>query len=183
LYSRGHITVDYLKGDLTPEDYIHTLIPVKDEYPGFNVILGTIDGDVWFFSNRCCTYPKKLSLNEIYGMSNGNFDSNWPKVVLGKKMLSEIKDLSNVDVLLEVLKNRSEVPDSDVQVTGFGLEEERRCSSIFVPHGKFLNWKNFGTKAHYIFTVDENNQAQFTEYSFQENDTWKSDDFSFSISK
>jgi hypothetical protein len=46
------------------------------------------------------------------------------------------------------------------------VEEEKKSSSIFThPPGKFGSYKNFGTRAHYIYTVDSTNHATFTEYS------------------
>lgn len=118
-------------------------------------------------------------------------------------MLSKIKNPSNIDDLLEILKNKHDVKDDEIQCTGinfsnhsnnaqifilsysvdFGLEEERKAASIFHhPVGAFKIYNNFGTRAHYIFTVDINNGANFVEFSYnKDNDSWDKAEYSFNI--
>ena len=101
------------------------------EYNPFNLMWGN---QKEFFHQSSFLDEIKIS-EEIFGISNGVYPNNWPKVNAGKKKLQSI-DLSQPnDKLYELFSKimKSERKYSDVpQETGFSYEQEVDLSSIFV---------------------------------------------------
>lgn len=64
-------------------------ILVFQAYNGFNLIVGNFKAqEVVYLTNRGPSASKALPLEPgLYGISNGNLESNWPKVDRGKQRL------------------------------------------------------------------------------------------------
>ena len=85
LKSRGLLLKKFLTHDLSIDDFIQILIKNKDEYNGYNIIFGNFEKMV-YYSNK--QNKIKILDSGIFGLSNAFLDTPWPKVEMGKKLLS-----------------------------------------------------------------------------------------------
>jgi len=178
--SRGQLAVDFLTSAATPSDFVQTLVPLLDEFDGFNLICGTPDS-IFYVSNRDAgREPRELECGRIYGLSNAGLDSTWPKVLLGKQLFELTVDRRDHERFYAILNDRKPVPDELVQVTGWGLETERCMANIFVPPFD-IDGRLFGTRAQHIFTVDDEQHVTFTERFRQPQGAWTDQKFEFRI--
>ena len=157
--SRGWLVRDFLVGDDDPESYIETITARKDQYNGFNIIVGDMNR-LFYFSNRgemCELSPG------LYGLSNRLLDTPWPKTERGKKAIESLL-ASKGDPLPEeifaILKDQSKPDDSELPDTGVGLEWERILSPIFITSPVY------GTRSSSVIMIDRKNHCMFIERVF-----------------
>ncbi len=161
--SRGDLTTDFLKGDETAEDYMLQVEDRKNDYSGFNLLVGDFaDGkdELFYFSNRGWE-PKVLSPG-IYGLSNALLDARWPKVSKAKTELAKSflgEDLSSTE-LIEILSDQSVSDDENLPDTGIGIERERALSSAFI------KTQGYGTRSSSILTIDQSGTVRFKEETY-----------------
>lgn len=139
--SRGELVSDFLKGTDSPQEFLEAVHERKHSYPGFNLIVS--DGDsLYYYSNRQGEI-RELQPG-IYGLSNHLLDTPWPKVIKGKKGLSDCLEsqTDNVDAcLFQTLQHAEPANDEELPDTGIPLEWERSLSSLFI------DTPNYGTRA------------------------------------
>ena len=157
--SRGWLVKDFLLSDYDPESYIEAITAKKDQYNGFNMIIGDIDR-LFYFSNRgeMC----KLSPG-LYGLSNRLLDTPWPKTERGKKAMESLlagKDDPLPEEIFAILKDRSKPDDSELPDTGVGLKWERILSSIFITS------PIYGTRSSSVIMIDRRKHCVFIERVF-----------------
>ncbi|MBI1731625.1 MAG: NRDE family protein [Gammaproteobacteria bacterium] len=138
--SRGLLVSDFLRGAAAPADYLRAVAGAIPDYDTFNLLVGDADG-LWFLSSRD---PAPLALGAgIYGISNGDLDCPWPKVVRGKAVLQQVlskgfvQDQVSMEELFALLCSRDVPPDDALPDTGVGLEWERRLAPLFVQAGAY----------------------------------------------
>jgi len=178
--SRGQIVLKYLRENQSPEDFLNWLSAHRDDYSGFNIIVGTPD-DMWYYSNRDPTnQPIKLISGKIYGLSNHLLDSPWPKVVQGKKLLKSIVDPTVIDSLFSILNDTTtHVPDETVQQTEHGFE---KLATIFVPPITLPTNQMYGTRTQNVLLVDDqNNVTLHDRFLDTANNNWINNQFVFKI--
>ncbi len=154
--SRGHLVLDYLKGDLSPQQYLQNLSGGAGEYNGFNLLVGDAHS-LWYFSNR--DGEVRAVTPGVHGLSNALLDTPWPKVEKGKARLSEIVGQQTVEQadLMTMLSDSSQAADEDLPQTGVPLEWERRLSSMFIES------PNYGTRASSVLLIDHEGHVSFIE--------------------
>ncbi len=136
--SRGLLVSDYLRGNLTPAEYLRQVAP--GSYDGFNLLAGDQDG-LWFMNSRVGE-PVALGAG-VYGISNGELDCPWPKVLRGKTVLQGIlsqrppQHAESVAEMFALLAERIGSADADLPDTGIGLEWERLLAPLFVQAGAY----------------------------------------------
>jgi len=81
--SRGKIVTDFLCGEVSPKLFLDSL---SGEYNDFNLFVG--DTKELYYFNSIKKEPTPLSPG-IYGLSNHQLDTPWPKVRKGKKQLNQ----------------------------------------------------------------------------------------------
>ncbi len=154
--SRGILTLDFLQSEISPVDYASLLVPHKDKYNGFNILLGDLN-TLCYLSN----YDPEIKIIApgLYGLSNHLLDSDWYKVKrLKEKMAAELSEYEpNADRLLDLIRDLEIPPDEQVQQTGLSLEKERMLSPLFIqsPH--------YGTHSTIVLLIDYEHNIQFTE--------------------
>ncbi|MBA2621708.1 MAG: NRDE family protein [Acidobacteria bacterium] len=162
--SRGGLTKDFLVGNETPEDYLLEIEKAKNNYSGFNLLVGEIGANetrLFYFSNRG-EKPKKLS-GGIYGLSNALLNVDWHKVETSKARLTKTLQTSgeiNRQELFEILADRRAAPDYKLPQTGIGIERERVLSPAFI------ETENYGTRLSTVLTVERGERISFTEKTF-----------------
>jgi uncharacterized protein with NRDE domain len=158
--SRGLLVSDYLRYQNVSADYLELCISKLIDFDGFNLLLGDVDG-LYFLSSREKTYTQLEA--GIYGISNGDFDSNWPKVGRAKQYLQELFETEQPDIhdaLLTMLTDKNLPDDESLPDTGIGLEWERILAPIFIKA------KEYGTRSSTVLTIDNNNKVRFSERSY-----------------
>lgn len=157
--SRGALVIDHLLGrtSTNPPDYA--------SFAGFNLLGGDALGpaaNLAFTTNRGVN---RAQLGPgIYGMSNGQLDAPWPKVVALKNVLSQIRGDRHARErrLLDALALRDIAGDHALPDTGVGLEIERRLSAAFI------QTEGYGTRCSSVLIIDSAGIATFTERSYDE---------------
>ena len=156
--SRGALVRDYLEGSMPPIQYLSSLEDQSAEYQGFCLVVGTLD-ELWYYTNRDGAIRNLES--GIYGLSNDSLDCSWPKVVDGKRRLSELLGREPFELrtedLVQIMLNREVFPDDQLPNRGRGIEKERFLSPLFV------RGETYGTRSTTALVVREG-----LHYSVQE---------------
>ena len=175
--SRGKLVSRYLIGKQNAGGYLEDVSSQADKYNGFNLLIGD-DNDLFVFSNN----GEKQKLNPgIYGLSNHNLNTPWPKVSRGKRLLKATLDQKGSglkEALFAVLADRHIPPDSKLPSTGVGLEWERILSSMFIKS------PDYGTRSSTIVLIGKNRRVRFVEKVFDgQKEPWIESSFSFVMEK
>lgn len=172
--SRGALVGDYLRGDMPAADYLHDITTRRANFDGFNLIAGD-RGELWFLGKRE-PGPRALGAG-IHGMSNGDLDAPWPKVLKGNLVMRHllvsvegspppergrpregVEALSNE--LFSMLADRTPAAGADLPDTGVGRELEQKLSPIFV------RMDGYGTRSSTVVVINRNGDVHFQERSF-----------------
>lgn len=156
--SRGELTRAFLEGNLETRDYLAQLQTSARDYAGFNLLLGNAES-LWFYSNRGQqSMPVEAG---VYGISNGGFDEDWPKLSSGRAELAALLD-STIDEksLMEILTDHQIVEDHRLPSTGVPVDVERLLSSRFIRSGEY------GTRACSLLLFDNEGRISFREQNF-----------------
>ena len=133
--TRGKLVLDFLQSTLSSEDFLQELKSKADNFSLFNLLV--CDGKTLaYFSN----YPNvsnaqsiKILSSGIYGLSNAQLDSPWPKLLSAKNKLNSWLDHSNekhaIDSLTSLLDDKSQAEDDLLPETGIGLAMEKVLSA------------------------------------------------------
>ncbi len=157
--SRGLLVSDFLTGNAAPAQYLEQLAQQPENYRGFNLLVGDLDG-LHYYSNRGVA-PRPLAPG-LYGLSNHLLDTPWPKVAEGKRLLAQLlsRGVPSEGELLELLADRTVAPDPLLPETGLSRDWERLLSS------RFIHSPDYGTRASTLLLVDDRQRARFIECSF-----------------
>jgi uncharacterized protein with NRDE domain len=155
-YSRGKLPLSYLTDKLSDEEFLHMLQETKQDYPGYNLLFGS-HHQLHYFSNRG-EVAVRLQPG-IYGLSNAQLDTPWPKVVAGKKGLEDLLQRRKIahENIFQLLDNTKTVPDNQLPDTGIGLEFERLLSATCI------RGEHYGTRSSSVLLVDNKNTATLYE--------------------
>jgi len=173
--SRGTLTLDFLTNNISAEKYYENIKPSLQDYNGFNLILGNID-ELFYFSTHA-EGIKKLKPG-LYGLSNSTLNTDWPKVIKSKDVLSIL--LKNDEIhpweLLSLLNDTQTAKEEDLPDTGVGIEWEKILSPIFIQS------PTYGTRCSTAVVVDLDNNVRLAEKTFfGHQGAFSNKDFSFTI--
>lgn len=156
--SRGHIVRDFLAGDETSLEFLKKLQQVSLDYRGFNLFVS--DGDSLMYYSNIGNEIKQLEPG-IYGLSNDQLDTPWPKVEKGKQTLKQILDNEfNHERLFSLLGDQETAPEEKLPQTGVPLQLEKTLSSIFIKS------PDYGTRCSTVLTIDQHQKIHFIEKTF-----------------
>ena len=136
--SRGTLVPRFLAGDMAPADFIEHLVESAAEFAGFNLIVAGSRSLV-YFSNRAADVPRHLEPG-VYGLSNHELDSPWPKLTRARERLAAEIDRSGepeVAALFDLLADRRPADDPTLPATGLPGDIERAISAPFVQHPRY----------------------------------------------
>lgn len=157
--SRGALVTDFLQGNREPDEYLLELSQRAHLYNGFNLIVGTL-ANLRYFSNRA--EGMQLVGPGVHGVSNHLLNTAWPKVLRGRKALSEI--IARVDFSIEeifkVLADDAHAADTALPETGVGLELERVLSPLFI------TTTTYGTRSSTVVLINHHQEVFFVERTF-----------------
>lgn len=176
--SRGHLVSDFLIGHEEPNAYLKKIDKVKNDYNGFNLIVGDVN-NLFYLSN----YAEGIEhlLPGFYGLSNHLLETPWPKVVLAKSKMQPIlkKKIIDPNELFEMMRDELLADDGLLPSTGIGLERERALSSMFI------KTNGYGTRCSTVVLVKHSGETTFTERTYSSDNYQISDyrlaEYQFSI--
>lgn len=161
--SRGALVSGYLKGAMSPEDYMKTVESQAHRYNGFNLLVGDTR-QLCYYSNRS-RKPANLEPG-IYGLSNHLLDTAWPKILRGKQQLAalvETGDTITHEKVCRLLTDRETAPAAQLPDTGVGLEWETLLAPIFISS------PTYGTRSSSLLLIDYNGHIKMSEHTWQPN--------------
>ena len=161
--SRGLLVSHFLENTTAPDSYLERVRKTGHRYNGFNLLVGDRKG-LWYYSNRGDGIEHLRP--GLYGLSNHLINTEWPKIVRGKKRLKKILTQEGnlgIEGLFGVLSDRALAPDDQLPNTGVGLEWERLLSPLFIASG------NYGTRSSSVLLITDSGEVTFEERSFEPN--------------
>lgn len=163
--SRGELTLDYLTGNQHPEAYLRQLRSKADQYAGFNLLVGTTN-ELWYLTNWNPgedRQPQQLTPG-LYGLSNAQLDTPWPKVTLGKRRLSELFDGGEInhDILGSVVADRQLADSRDMRNLGLNDEMAQVLSS------QFITTEGYGTRSSTTLWTTTAGKSHWRESTFDD---------------
>lgn len=173
--SRGALIRDYLTSNVYPQDFLELIKEKKDNYNGFNIVLGDAD-ELFYYSN---VQDEIIEIpNGTHSVSNHFLNTPWPKVEKGKRALAQYMDgrnNANPDDLFSLLHDENIAEDERLPDTGVGIEMERQLSPIFI------NMPSYGTRSSTVLLVDHNNEVTFMELTYKAGEKAGEKQFSFQL--
>lgn len=130
------------------------------DYAGFNLLFGSPAG-LNAVSNRGPSHC--LERPGMYGLSNHLFETPWPKVERGKRLLLECLHAApgpQPEAMLALLADRHQPLDEELPATGVSLGWERRLAPIFIAGD------DYGTRSSTVLIYRRDGSARFAERRF-----------------
>jgi len=164
--SRGALVSDFLRGQVTANQYLAEVAQQAGRYNGFNLLLGELaQGELYWFSNRASAlYPHGRRLPDgCYGLSNALLDTPWPKVVSRTTALRVCLEAHTNDpsaqneALLELMQDRTVARDTALPHTGLSLARERAVSAAYIA------LPDYGTRCTTVLRVGADATVAITE--------------------
>ncbi|CAG8456002.1 13531_t:CDS:2 [Dentiscutata erythropus] len=159
--SRGIITKEILKSDLTIEQQLNLIKENAHKYGGFNLICSDLNLEhpkIFYLSNKKLEIDiQQIPPKEFYGLSNSLLEDPWPKVKIGvSKFKSIVKgvDLSEEEFIDRLLKMLSITVPLGPEL----LTDETINVPIHDSKGS-----PYATRTNTIVLVDYNNNVVFVE--------------------
>lgn len=158
--SRGQLVRDFLIGQALPQGYLAEAEDKKNEYCGFNLVVGDTRR-LWWYSNRNGGIREIPS--GIHCISNHLLDTPWPKAQKAKTGLARVIDIHKTidpEMVFTLLFDTEKPPDDRLPDTGVGLVRERMLSSMFVVS------EVYGTRSSSVILVHKTGHVLFSERTF-----------------
>lgn len=174
--SRGELVVNYLTGDESDQTYLDGLKHSREDYNGYNLLFGH-----W---NKLQVYNNHLDktvdlTSGVYGLSNAELNSPWPKTTKGMKALAEYCHAPHPieeDALFAILHDDIKAEDKDLPQTGVPYHWEKLLSSTFIIT------PDYGTRTSTLLLIDIAGQVTWKERYFDAQGTQiHRDNFGFSL--
>jgi len=160
LRSRGELVGGFVTGRMPPLGYLEDVTARRGEYRAFNLLAG--EGAIVAYGGSRISEPRLLAPG-VYGLSNQDLDTPWPKVVRARRrvshMLAAEKSISP-DPLFDILSERQGAPDAELPDTGVGIEWERALSPAFIVTPEY------GTRASTVLLLREDGVLEMEERTF-----------------
>jgi len=167
--SRGMLILDYLNQEISINNWRVNI--EKENFNPFNIILGPLH-NLHYYSN----IKKELTKldNGIHVLSNGLLNEPWPKVEKLRKLFTEVLALSLAPSVASPLKSWGAMHSNLIKI----MQDEEKFSIETLPKTNipkemeyflssiFINGEKYGTRTTTIITIDDNNNTEFTEISY-----------------
>lgn len=159
--SRGELVADWLIDEtLEQNTYVEQLRENRHHYNGYNLVYGDIQS-LAVYNNFEDSHARLTS--GVYGLSNANLTTPWPKVTKGIESLTGYvshTDKLDTEALFAMLKDEAKASDTSLPNTGIGYEWEKRLSSIFIQSPEY------GTRTSTLLLVDKHQHMHWYERTF-----------------
>lgn len=161
--SRGQLTLDYLTGTQSPKDFIEQYQGATDDFADFNLLLG--DGDeLWYFTSLANSQASRRLPPGVYGLSNAELDTPWPKVILGKGQLQKLLDSQPVthDSLMATISDHETASGEVLKQLDLDSGMDQLLSAQFICAG------TYGTRSCTTLFKEATGQVSWREEYFNE---------------
>lgn len=158
--SRGELVAGFLRGSASPAAYLQQVAAQLNDYAGFNLLVG--DRNELHLLNAREGLPRKLEAG-IYGLSNAELDTPWPKLERARASLAETLPQPSPASLLALLEDDWQPPAELLPNTGIDPRWERILGSIFIRS------EDYGTRASTALVVAADGSFEIAERSFGQN--------------
>lgn len=158
--SRGALVADYLGGERGAAQTAEAALLHAGAFAPFNLLLAD-DRDCMFVGNT--PSPRMSGLQPgVHGLSNGDLDEPWPKVVsLCQRMDAWIQSgHDDPGPLWDALADESQAADAALPDTGVGIELERMLSPAFI------RGTDYGTRASTLIAIGHDGRGWIAERRF-----------------
>ncbi|MEO7952994.1 MAG: NRDE family protein [Polaromonas sp.] len=142
--SRGELVTRWLEDDGDAASFVAALRAGHSAYAGFNLVLGDFQRNTWtWVTNRSAATPHwqvRTLAPGVYGLSNAQLDTPWPKTLELKRVLSAALQDAHGELsadqlqapLWAALVNRERAAAGQFPETGVAPAFESALSSAFV---------------------------------------------------
>ncbi|MEA3423125.1 MAG: NRDE family protein [Bacillota bacterium] len=171
--SRGHILNKFLSTDNEIRDFAFYLHKYKDSFNPFNIVYGDLN-NLFYYSN---ILDETIEIGDgIHGLSNAFLDTDWKKVISGKKKLRDLLSKNEITKsdLFKILDNTTKSWNNLPTDTGMSKKEEHHLSSMFI------SGNHYGTVFQTVILVDTNNNITIFEKHLVDN-CWHSKKICFPV--
>mgnify|MGYP003538915925 FL=1 len=157
--SRGALPVDFLRGTVDADAHGRRLLSGSTQYAPYNLLL--VDADSCEYVGNTPVEHRAIAPG-IHGMSNGGFDSDWPKT---RRLCTAMEAWSHTEAtdpaaMWNALADERIAADNELPNTGVGLELERVLSAAFI------RGPRYGTRASTLIAIDYEGRGWISERRF-----------------
>ena len=161
--SRGALCTDFLRSNVSPQQFLQEIGKNRLDYAGFNLLLGSPNQLLYYANQTGDAVELKAG---IHGLSNGVLNDSWPKVEQGKSALSAaLAQSTEAEHLLHILMDDNPADASQVPDTGIGIDAEIVLSSRFIPPINVRD-NHYGTRNCTVLKIDRQNNSEWLEQAF-----------------
>lgn len=158
--SRGALPTAFLTGNRSALAHADALAGEAHRYAPFNLVLADASGCA-YIGNHPASGAHAIS-SGVHGLSNGDFDEDWPKT---RRLRSALRDWAqagsdDLQPLWAALADEHLAADAELPDTGIGLALERRLAPAFI------RGSDYGTRASTLILVGHDGGAQILERRF-----------------
>lgn len=170
LKSRGDIILNFLNSNDSAENYLKKLEKVANEYNYFNLIFSD-HKSIYYFHSKDYESNKLYDYGDngknIFALSNGKINSNWPKISYSREKFQAFLTTNNEnnfnfywDYFKNEMMNSKTYDISTLPNTGLSPEREILLSSLFIPG------EQYGTNSSLFFGIEKNDSLFFYEQTY-----------------
>jgi len=161
--SRGSLTVDFLAGEMSAEQYAREVHSRAGNFNSFNLIVYDMKS-MWYVNSNSDSLSQsacKLAPG-IYGLSNAGMYSAWPKCEIGRKRMSTLLDNNSFEFkdLSKAISSRKLAPKSQLKNLGLCEQKDLLLSS------QFVSTETYGTRCSTLVSINSKQTARWLENSF-----------------
>ena len=158
--SRGVLVADFLTQDISPEAYLSSIIDHKNDYAGFNLLLGS-QQQLYYYSNKLPDDRFQKLAPGTYGLCNHLLETPWPKLVAARTLLASLlKQNASAEALIGMMHDNSQAKEELLPDTGIGLAREKLLSS------RFIASDSYGTRNTSVIQLDKTGTLHWTEQNY-----------------
>ncbi len=134
--SRGKLVADFLCEPSNPLEYLQGIHQQAHLYEGFNLIVGNHKQCLYLSNRHELNGPVALKPG-LYGLSNAQLDSPWPKIQYAKQRLEHWIKHPLDQPLYNLLNSTDTYPQSQLPDTGIGQPWETLLSAAFITSAEY----------------------------------------------
>lgn len=157
LRSRGEIVSSFIGGDASANEFVSSI--EGSSYAGYS-LLAADRLQIVYSSNRSGE-PSVLDPG-VYGLSNADLDTAWPKLIRSRDALKRLVDDNTVDEtsLMRLLADRTPAPLDEIDNSQLPFPLARALSAPFIISGEY------GTRCSTSLLWSYDDDVEFCERNF-----------------
>lgn len=146
--SRGELVRRFVQETTDADAFCAALRPQAAAYGRFNLLLW--DGERTRLATNHPAFATRAPERGVHGLSNGDFDADWPKVRQARTALRDwlARGDGDIEPLFVALHDERPAADEALPDTGVGLALERVLSP------PFIRGERYGTRASSVVLID-----------------------------